>query len=334
MPLEVVRNDLIKVQVDAIVNPTNPYFIVDGGTDGAIHKAAGPELMKECKNLGGLNFGQAKITKGYKLASKHVIHTVGPIWKDGNNGEEEILANCYRNALDLAKEYKLESIAFPLISSGSFGYPKDKALKIAISEIGSFLLDNDMMVYLVVYDNKSFSLSDKLFTSIKEYIDDNYVNSRYIEAINFTGPSEKSYRRISESAESFTYEDPVAKKKRRLDDLVNNLEDTFSQMLLRLIDDRGMTDPQVYRKANVDRRLFSKIRNDRDYRPSKSTVLAFAIALELSLDETKDLLNRAGYSLSRSSKFDIIIEYFIVEENYDIFEINGALLSFNQNLLG
>lgn len=191
-----------------------------------------------------------------------------------------------------------------------------------------------MTVYLVVYDKKAFSLSEKLFTSIKEYIDDKYVNNRYLEGTTWRYPTQQSYRRTIESSDSSIYEEPKPKRKRKLDDLVNNIDDTFSQMLLRLIDDRGMTDPQVYRKANVDRRLFSKIRNDKDYRPSKPTVLAFAIALELSLDETKDLLNRAGYSLSRSSKFDIIIEYFILEENYDIFEINGALLGFNQNLLG
>ena len=334
LPLEIIRNDLTKVEVDVIVNPTDPFLSGSGGVDREIHMAAGSKLVKECEALGGLEFGQAKITKGYMLPAKHIIHTAGPIWKDGESGEEEILAYCYRNSLALAKEYDLETIAIPLISSGSFGYPKDKALKTAISEIGSFLLENDMTVYLVVYDKKAFSLSEKLFSSIKEYIDDNYVNNRYLEGTTWGYPTQQSYRRTIESSDSSIYEEPKPKRKRKLDDLVNNIDDTFSQMLLRLIDDRGMTDPQVYRKANVDRRLFSKIRNDKDYRPSKPTVLAFAIALELSLDETKDLLNRAGYSLSRSSKFDIIIEYFILEENYDIFEINGALLGFNQNLLG
>lgn len=334
LPLEIIRNDLTKVEVDVIVNPTDPFLSGSGGVDREIHMAAGSELVKECEALGGLEFGQAKITKGYMLPAKHIIHTAGPIWKDGKSGEEEILANCYRNSLALAKEHSLESVAIPLISSGSFGYPKDKALKTAISEIGSFLLENDMTVYLVVYDKKAFSLSAKLFSSIKQYIDDKYVDSRIIHTTKTNDIYYQLKRTTIESADSSIYEEPKPKRKRKLDDLVSNLDDTFSQMLIRLIDERGMKDTNVYKRANIDRRLFSRIKNDKDYTPSKSTVLAFAIALELNLDETKDLLKSAGYSLSRSRIFDIIIEYFILEENYDIFEINGVLFEFEQKTLG
>jgi len=337
MPLEIIRNDITKVQADAIVNAADPSLLGGGGVDGAIHKAAGPELLAECRKLGGCGYGQAKITNGYNLPAQYVIHTVGPVWHGGNDNEEQLLADCYRNSLELAKKHHLESIAFPLIASGAFGYPKDKALKIAISVIGDFLLDNEMTVYLVVFDKTAFALSEKLFSSIKQYIDDQYLQEH---------PGERTNRRMGQLAyvEEDRYEYklsspmeaalPVSKKKRSLDDVVNHLGETFSQMLLRLIDERGMTDAETYKKANIDRKLFSKIRNDVNYKPSKHTAIAFSIALKLSFDETKDLLLKAGYALSQSSKFDLIIRYFIEEGNYNIFEINEALFAFDQNLLG
>jgi len=325
MPLEIIRNDITKVHADAIVNAADPSLLGGGGTDGAIHKAAGPGLLAECKNLGGCKAGEAKITEGYDLPAKYVIHTVGPVWHDGSSGEEKLLADCYKNSLELAKKHKLESVAFPLISSGTFGYPRDKALSTAISAIGEFLLKNDMTVYLVVYDSASFMLSEKLFSSIKEYIDDNYIEER---ASNF-----RRYR-IRENLVREYPNAAVSKRERSLDDVVKNLDETFSQMLLRLIDEKGMKDSETYKKANIDRKLFSKIRNDIYYKPSKQTAVAFAVALELNLDETRDLLGRAGFALSRSCRFDIIIQYFIEHNNYDIFEINEALFAFEQNLIG
>ena len=337
MPFEIIRNDITKVLADAIVNPTNPQLVGDGGVDGAIHLAAGTELSKECCRLGRCEIGQAKITKGYKLPAKYIIHTVGPIWQGGKNNEEQLLADCYKNTLKLAKDYKLESIAFPLISSGTFGYPKDRALSIAISEISKFLLNNEMMIYLVVFDKKAYKLSEKLFSSITQYIDDKYTEehfgenrSEYERTYQIEERRLKAYRLVSENV----YETVMKKRKRSLDDVLENMDETFSQMLLRLIDESGMSDAETYKKANIDRKLFSKIRNDKNYKPSKPTVLAFAIALRLNLDETKDLLLRAGFALSYSSKFDIIIQYFIENANYDIFEINEALFAFDQNLLG
>jgi O-acetyl-ADP-ribose deacetylase (regulator of RNase III) len=335
MPLVIIRNDITKVHADAIVNAANSSLLGGGGVDGAIHRAAGPELLAECRTLGGCKVGQAKITKGYRLPAKYVIHTVGPVWHDGKSDEEELLADCYKNSLKLAKDYNLESIAFPLISSGAFGYPKDKALKTAISVIGDFLLNNEMTVYIVVYDKAAFMLSEKLFSSITQYIDENYIEKHLFERRNrFEGA-----RQLAEIYEDYTgvfsAEDVCLKKhKRSLDDVVNQMDETFSQMLLRLIDEKGMTDTETYKKANIDRKLFSKIRNDINYRPSKPTAIAFAIALRLNLDETKDLLLKAGFALSHSSKFDIIIEYFIEDGNYNIFEINEALFAFDQNLLG
>ncbi len=333
MPLEIIRNDITQVHADAIVNAASPDLLGGAGVDGRIHEVAGEELLEECKRLGGCKVGQAKITKGYRLPAKYVIHTVGPAWQGGNHNEENLLKECYKNSLLLAKEYSLESIAFPLIASGTFRYPKDKALKAAIETIGEFLLENEMIVYLVVYDKKAFKLSKNLFASIKQYIDDNYVEEKRFRR------DEAYYQlkevKLEESKELLNEVlQPSPKYKRNLKDVVNNIDETFSQMLLRLIDEKGMTDAETYKKANIDRKLFSKIRNNIDYSPSKSTVLAFAIALSLSLDETKDLLLKAGFALSNSNKFDIIIQYFIENENYNIFEINEALFAFDQNLLG
>lgn len=329
MPIEIIRNDITKVHADAIVNAANSSLLGGGGVDGAIHRAAGQELLEECRTLGGCETGQAKITKGYKLPAKYVIHTVGPVWHGGRNNEDKLLADCYRNSLQLAKTYKLESIAFPLISSGAFGYPKDKALKVAMSVISDFILDYEITVFLVVYDKTAFMLSEKVFSSIQEYIDDRYIEDH----------PESSRNRLRESAlhaapmifddESFPKE-----SKRSLEDVVNQVDETFTKMLLRLIDEKHINDVEAYKKANVDRRLFSKIRNDMNYKPSKQTAIAFAIALMLNLDETKDLLLKAGFALSPSSKFDIIIQYFIENGKYDIFEINEALFTFEQNLLG
>ena len=336
MPLQIIRNDITKVHADAIVNAANSSLLGGGGVDGAIHRAAGPELLEECRALGGCEVGQAKITKGYNLPAKYIIHTVGPIWNGGMNNEEKLLSDCYRNSLELARENNFESIAFPLISSGAFGYPTDKALKTAISVIGEFLLAYDMTVYLVVYNKAAFVLSEKLFSSIAQYIDDKYIEEHF-----FASPSrfEETHllRDIVIEDEQLLYSKAYASKKkskRNLDDIVKNMDETFSQMLLRLIDEKGMTDAETYKKANIDRKLFSKIRNDIDYKPSKPTAIAFAIALKLNLDETRDLLLRAGFALSHSSKFDVIIEYFIEDGNYNIFEINEALFVFDQNLLG
>ncbi len=336
MPLEIIRNDITKVHADAIVNTANSTLLGGGGVDGAIHRAAGPVLLAECRTLDGCGIGQAKITKGYNLPAKYIIHTVGPVWHDGKNNEEKLLADCYTNSLALAKDYKLESVAFPLISSGAFGYPKDKALKTAISVIGDFLLNHDMTVFLVVYDKAAFMLSEKLFSSITQYIDDQYIQEQPFNRRAILEERHQIRESDVEDSVFFSIEEPklVKKHMRSLDDVVKEIDETFTQRLLRLIDDKGMSDAETYKKANVDRRLFSRIRNDINHKPSKPTAIAFAVALKLNLDETKDLLLKAGFALSHSRKFDIIIEYFIKNGNYNIFEINEALFAFEQNLLG
>lgn len=317
MPLFIVRNDITKMKVDAIVNAANSTLLGGGGVDGAIHRAAGIELLRECEKLGGCETGDAKITKGYNLLSKYVIHTVGPIWYGGAHNEEKLLASCYEKSLLIAKEHKLSSIAFPLISTGAYNYPKDKAVKVAINVIRSFLLENDIDIYLVVFDKNSLKISSKLFNDIKEYIDEEYV-----EEVEFL------YSRKIDLCEANYIEEE------NLKDLLDKVDESFTEMLLRKIDEKGITDSECYKKANIDRKLFSKIRCNVNYKPKKTTAIALAIGLELNLDETIELLSKAGFALSNSSKFDIIIKYFIEQKNYDINEINCALFEFDQVLLG
>ncbi len=328
MPLIIVRNDITKMSVDAIVNAAKESLLGGGGVDGCIHRAAGPELLQECRTLGGCRTGEAKITGAYRLPCRYIIHTVGPVWNGGKYGEREQLASCYRTSLALAKEYGCESVAFPLISSGIFGYPKDQALRVAVDTIGEFLLHNDMTVYLVIFDRAAYQIGNKLFADIAAYIDNHYVDAH-------TDFRRERIRRMGlvESRMLTAYEDaPMAAS--GLDEALAHLDTGFSETLLKLIDRSGKKDAEVYKKANVDRKLFSKIRNNPDYKPSKPTAVAFAIALELSLPETRDLIARAGYALSPSSKFDVIIEYFIMQRDYDIFKINEALFAFDQSLLG
>ncbi len=337
MPLEIIRNDITKMAVDAIVNAAKESLLGGGGVDGCIHRAAGPELLAECRTLGGCKTGDAKVTKAYRLPCKYVIHTAGPVWQGGKHGEREKLISCYRTSLALAKERGCETVAFPLISSGIFGYPKDRALRVAVDTISEFLMENDMTVYIVIFDRAAYQISGKLFSDIAEYIDDHYVDE------HTDSRRERLYRlRHLEMEESVICEEsavPYASMAAGavgdgLDDLLTNLDAGFSETLLKLIDHTGKKDSEIYKKANVDRKLFSKIRNNPDYKPSKATAIAFAIALELDLEETKDFIARAGFALSRSSKFDVIIEYFIKQKKYDIFEINEALFAFDQSLLG
>ena len=334
MPLIIVRNDITKMEADAIVNAANPTLLGGGGVDGAIHKAAGPELYAECKPLGGCKTGQAKITKGYRLPAKYVIHTVGPVYQDGKHGEKALLSSCYKNALLLAKENALETVAFPLISAGVYGYPKAEAIKVAIDAITEFLIDNDMTVYLVVFSRDVFEITGKLFNDVQAYIDDVYVDSH-------TDSREALRQRMAQR--SCMYQPSVqtdfdacatASMDDSLDDLLNQIDESFSEMLIRKIDEKQMTNAECYKKANVDRRLFNKIKNNPAYKPAKQTVLAFAIALELTLDEARDMLMKAGFALSHSNKADIVVEYCLKTRNYNIIEINQILFKLDLQPLG
>jgi O-acetyl-ADP-ribose deacetylase (regulator of RNase III) len=349
MPFQIVRNDIVKMSVDVIVNAANASLKMGGGVCGAIFNAANPEKLKQaCDAIGFCATGDAVITNGYDLPAKAIIHTVGPIWRDGKSDEANLLSKCYEHSLELALKNGFESIAFPLIAAGIFGYPKDEALRIAIDTIGNFLIRHDMMVYLVVYDKSAFKLSEKLFSAIENYIDDHYVEThltmrdsqRELDDFDFKYNVYSHKSLISEVEDSYaepskpSTSNKPAKSKRNLIDVVNQLDEPFAVMLFRFIDTKALTDVTTYKRANIDRKLFSKIRSDKHYNPSKSTAIALAIALELNLDETRDLLSKAGYSLSQSNKSDVIIRFFIEEGIYNIFEINEALFAFDQPLLG
>ena len=466
MPLHIIRNDITHMEVDAIVNAAHASLLGGGGVDGAIHAAAGPELLEACRALGGCRVGQAKLTEAYRLPCRYVIHTVGPRWRGGMLGERRQLASCYREALALAAEHSCETVAFPLISAGTYGYPKDKAMKVALDTIGDFLEQHDMTVFLVLFGQESTALGRKLDADIKEYIDEHYVSEHrppsnrrereetpvpdsaaFDAALRDQRAWESaavSFRREEEAQESVPAQAPLwdeiteslpiqaplwdeiteslpiqlpledeitesvpvqspresasdtghsdtgafswpkaagapqAKKPEtapradrpatapaphrprmsarpprpmaparppvphtaakqeaiELEHLFDELDESFQQMLLRKIDESGMTDAQCYKKANIDRKLFSKIRNDVQYKPKKTTAIAFAVALELDMDETEELLRKAGYALSNSRKFDVIIAYFIEHRKYNIYEINETLFYYDQSLLG
>ena len=356
MPLNIIRNDITKMDVDAIVNAANTELCEGGGVCGAIFQAAGPKKLREaCRKLAPIKTGEAVITKGFDLKARHVIHTAGPVYHDGKHKEEELLRSCYVSSLDLAARSGCDSIAFPLISSGIYGYPKDEALAVATGAIGEWLMrGGDMDVSLVVFDKAAFALTNELHGEIKAFIGENYVdelNSRFESRIAETWVEyavQEADRPAPAPAPAPAHARPVAsmishkagtyKSKRQLetglDKTFMELDEPFSDALLRLIDAKGRTDVDIYKRANLDRKLFSKIRTGKGYMPSKKTALALAVALELSLAETRDLLERAGFALSRSVMFDVIIEYFITRRKYDIFEINNVLFEYDQPLLG
>ena len=355
MPFEIVRNDITNMQVDAVVNTANPNPVIGSGVDSGIHKKAGRELLSARQKIGRIEFGDAVITPGFALEAKYVIHTVGPIWEDGNHGEEKILSSCYRKSLALAKEHQCESVAFPLIATGNYGFPKPLALQIAVREISTFLLENEMQIYLVVFGKEAFALSEKLFQSVNSYIDETYIRSKTLdeygaESVYGSRPETRRIRerlkrgkrihediRPSKALEECLEMPASAAAPMASDDwgqLLESLDAGFSETLLQLIDRTGKKDSEIYKKANVDRKLFSKIRNNMDYKPSKTTALAFAFALELDINETKDFIGLAGYALSHSSKFDVIVEYFLLNRNYDIYELNEVLFAFDQPLIG
>ncbi len=355
MPLEIIRNDITKVTADAIVNTANPEPHIGAGVDAAIYNAAGrDELLAERMKIGRMEPGSAKATPAFGLDAKWIIHTVGPAWRGGDKGERETVAKCYRNSLELAESLGAESIAFPLISTGTYGFPKDLALSTAISEISTFVMNSDMEVFLVVYNRKAFELSEKLFSGVQSFIEESDVVTRGFGAYSHsmaledtaedTGPERR--RLLNRAPEAGRLSDlgagPVfpeisplsGEKEESIEEYLKDDDKTFQEYLFMLIDHKNLDEVEVYRRANIGRKLFSKIRSNVDYMPSRRTALALAIGMRLNLDETKDLLVRAGYALSPSSKADRIIEYFIQQKNYDINEINCVLFDYGQQLLG
>jgi O-acetyl-ADP-ribose deacetylase (regulator of RNase III) len=385
MPLHLIREDITKMKTDAVVNAANNTLLGGGGVDGAIHAAAGPKLLKECRKLGGCETGRAKITKGYDMPCKYIIHTVGPVWQGGGNGEEGLLFSCYTESLKLAQENGCESVALPLISSGVYGYPKKQALEIATKAITAFLESSDMTVYLVIFDKRAIEVTSSVYGEIEQRINDFYVEQRELEDrryhINamYNAPSvlecfdkepfdlpQASAPALKKKAKKSPKLPKVKKEKKTEDpidydiltgsagkyekagsaptpilmyetscdaDMAFELDESFSEMLLRKIDEKGITDAECYKKANVDRRLFSKIRSNAQYKPSKQTAIAFAIALELPEREIDEMLRKAGYALSGSVLFDVIIKACIEKGEYNIFKINEILFEYDQQIL-
>jgi O-acetyl-ADP-ribose deacetylase (regulator of RNase III) len=343
MPFTIIRNDITKLRVDAIVNAANTSLRMGGGVCGAIFSAAGADrLQTVCNAYAPIKTGEAVVTQGFNLPAKYIIHTAGPVYRGGNQGEEALLRSCYINSLKLAVKHGCESIAFPLISSGIYGYPKSEALRVATDTIRNFISEHDIDVSLVVFDKTAFEVSKELLGAVESYIDEHYVQERKDKrrelldvekaAISDEAMTERGMPMTAAEAAFEPMMESMTEAS--LDDIVGNLDEPFSATLLRLIDTTGRKDAEVYRRANIDRRLFSKIRNNEHYAPSKPTVLAFAVALELEIDQTEDLLERAGFALSHSRKFDVIVEYFITSGIYDVFKINEVLFSYDQPLLG
>lgn len=376
MPIKIIRQDITKIECDAIVNAAKNSLLGGGGVDGAIHQAAGPKLLEECKTLGGCKTGEAKITYGYNLPAKYVIHTVGPIWQGGSNGEAELLASCYRNSLALAKECLLNSIAFPMISTGIYGYPKAEAFNIAMREAKAFLEENEMMIYLIVFSRESLEATKDFCPDIEQYINDNYVfnlETRVMPSasLSFNNSPDENLRHSLFRKKSKKRLEPIADEPKviapspdkefapcatqdiaevdyqcyapsfdpdsydsDLDKVLNGIVDeSFSQMVFRKIDEQGITDPECYKRSNLDKKLFSKIKKP-DYKPSKKTALALAIGLRLNQKEAEELLMKAGFAFNPSDMGDVIVKYFIEHSYYDIHNINMALYQRDQQLLG
>jgi len=323
MPFFLIKGDITTLSTDAIVNAANTELKMGGGVCGSIFKAAGREQMENaCSALGPIKTGAAVITPAFNLKARYVIHTAGPVYRDGKSGEEAELRACYTNSLELAKQHRCRSVAFPLISSGIYGYPKEKAVKVATDAIRSFLKDSDIQVSLVLFDRTQ--IHTPLLNEVQKYLDAAYDPSH---ARSLLDEELQALHHVFEPVTGAPMQDG-------LQAMLQNLDEPFSDTLLRMIREQGKSEVEVYKRANLDRKHFSKIRSGKGYLPSKKTILALALALELDIQDTAWLLERAGYDLSPASKFDVIVEYFIKEQIYDIFAINEVLFSYDQPLLG
>lgn len=354
MPFKIVRNDITKMQVDAIVNTANSLPIYSDGTDSAVYEAAGVEkLLAERRKIGELEEGQAAITPGFRLPAKYIIHAVSPLYIDGESGEEELLRSCYRKSLKLACEKGCKSIAFPLIGTGSFGYPKEEGMRIALDEINAFLMKQEMHIYLVVFDTEATRLGRNVYPDLEEYIDKHYVEVQKKKEYWFplqATVSAAPKRRESNSSSVFLREEEelcemavaapqmgdacreepdeeelFEERESALDERLKHLTDTFQEYLMYLIESKGLSNADVYKRAYLTKQLFSKIKLNPDYHPDKGTALRLCVGAQLNLDETKDLLARAGYALSPCDKRDVIFSFFIEQEIYDMLDIDIAL---------
>lgn len=384
MPLEIVRNDIVNMRVDAIVNTANPNPIIGAGVDNRIHKAAGENLLRDRINIGRLEPGQMAITNAYDLKARYVIHVSGPVWRDGTKGEQLILRKCYTEALLMAQRYGCKSIAFPLISAGNYRFPEELALSTAMEAFTEFLEEHDMEIYLVVFSREAVALSEGLVESVKQYIDDAEARNTRLEEYGIVGCDDPimedhilqrrmrharrrcsvALPRLSEEAIGAELDGalketelPLSEEKRQpdailwnvaasrpappptapfpdLESAIRHMDAGFSRTLLAWVDKKGMTDPEVYHRANISKQVYSRLRSDPGYVPSIYTAAALAIALKLNLEETQDLLGRAGLALSGATTFGLIVRYCIEKRMYNVHDINQLLFRFDQHLLG
>lgn len=333
MSFKIVRNDITKMNTEAIVNTANDHVTVGTGCDYAVYMAAGyEELLKyREEKIGFVSEGDVFVTPGFHLKAEYIIHAVSPLYMGGNQGEEEKLRSCYRKSLQIAKDYNIKSISFPLISTGGFGYPKEEGMRIAVDEIHAFLLENEMQIYLVVFDTKATMLGEKIYPDLEEYIDYNYVRNKREEeyGVHFYNVQllERQTRNHA-AADAFEEDlelDFEAQHESKLEERMKHISDTFSQYLMYLIREKKMENAEVYKRAIVDKKIFSKIKNNADYHPQKITALCLCVGAKLNLDESKELLARAGYALSPCDKTDIIFTYFIENKIYDMIELDIQL---------
>ena len=337
MPFEIVRNDITNMCVDAIVNTANSEPVIGSGTDAMIHEKAGPKLLQARQKLGIIAPGTAKLTSAFQLQAKYVIHTVGTAWTGGDQGEEILLRRCYDASLQLALKHKCRRVAFPLIGAGNYGFPKDKALQIAIAAFSAFLTEHEMQIYLVVFHPKAYKLSENLFHHVVSYIDDHYVEICEKAAIEYDRYSRPSRREVRQKAvlwEGSMSAPGVGQSPANLEHYLKKKDMGFIEALKLLIQKRGLKNATVYKRANMSKQHFSKLMCSPNANPTKPTAIALALALELDLAETKELIGRAGYTLTNSSIFDLIIQYYIEQRNYNIVQINITLYEFDQSLLG
>ncbi len=341
MPFQIIRNDITKVKADAIVNTANPEPTCAGGTDAAIYEAAGKrELLRERKKIGCILPGEVAVTPAYKLPAKYIIHTVGPMWDGGDKGELETLRSCYEKSLMKAKELKCKSLAFPLISTGVYGFPKDKALQIAMATMEAFLMENSMKVILVVFDKKAFELSGNVVENIREYVDSNYVetarkreyrggynrlNNRPVNQIDLMDMEEDCLLETMSFREAA---EPPIQESVKIEDLISSSDKTFQEKLFEIIDERGLTGPEVY-KNYISKQVFSKIQADKDYHPNKYTAIALCLSLHLNVEETQDLIGRAGWRLSPSNVADLVVKGCILNKEYNVVNINCILFDYD-----
>ena len=349
MPLKIIRNDITRVKADAIVNTANPLPRIGAGTDRAIHDAAGPELLASRKQIGPIAVGSCAATPAFRLNASYVLHTVSPGWEGGGKGEAETLRRAYDAALETADSLGCRSVAFPLLAAGSYGFPHDLALSVAIQAFTDFLLDHDVTILLVLFNGKAFGLAASLFDDLKSYIDDNYVDAQEIR--EYGAAAQQRPRREPPTAlrrnaraesgalprdadfcssamampPAMAMPSAAMPAGESLEEFLRQSESTFTESLLDLLRERAGKDSEVYKRAEISKQLFSKILSNRDYKPTKDTAIQLAIGLQLDLAQTQKLLEKAGYALTRSSKADLVVQYYIERKIYSVSFINEAL---------